>query len=166
MSPLAVKSSRLKYAFLLLMAFAFVGMGVFIIVRGKSDDAWLGWSCVLFFGAGIPLFAWQLFDSKPRLVLNDHGVFDRTLGIGVIPWEEIIGAELKSIQGNHFVCLQIRNPERWLGQISPLKRAMVSANQKLGFSLLNLNLGEINADPLAVYDLILKRVASAQSNDG
>ena len=165
MEAITVSSSKFKYALLLVIALSFVVGGALIIVRGEPGDVWLGWACVVFFGTGIPIFSWQLLDSRPRLVLDDQGVLDRTLGVGVIPWTEITGAELKSIQGNHFVCLQLRNPDRWLGQLSPLQRAMVSANERLGFSALNLNLGAINADPLVVYELILKRAAAAQLID-
>ena len=165
MTPITIKSSRLKYALLLLIGIAFVFAGVMMVTRGKPTDAWVGWTSIVFFGAGIPLFAWQFFDSRPRLVLNDEGVLDRTLGVGIIPWSQITGATLRSVHGNHFICLEVRNPEQWLERLSPLKRAMVSANEALGFTALNLNLGAVAADPTEIYELVLKKAAASQARD-
>jgi hypothetical protein len=166
MSPITIKSSRLKYAFLLLIAIAFVFIGAMMVTRGKATDAWVGWAIIVFFGAGIPLFAWQFYDSRPRLVLNDEGVLDRTLGVGIIPWSQITGATLRSVHGNYFICLEMRNPEQWLERLSPLKRAMVSANEALGFTPLNLNLGAVAADPREIYELVIKKAAASQVRDG
>jgi hypothetical protein len=160
MPPIAIHASRLKYALLLLAALGFVAGGVFIVLHGKPGDAWVGWMSILFFGAGIPLFGRQLLDARPRLVIDEHGILDRTLGVGVIPWSEITGASLGSVQGNHFICLELHHPESWLEKLSPIKRALVSANQALGFSALNLNLSAVAADPTEVLELIQKTIAA------
>jgi len=68
--------------------------------------------------------------------------------------------ERKSVQGNHFICLELRHPEPWLEKLSPIKRALVSANQALGFSALNLNLSAVAADPAEVLKLIQKAIAA------
>ncbi|GBG02800.1 hypothetical protein AZSI13_21270 [Azospira sp. I13] len=160
MPPITLHASRLKYALLLLATLGFVAGGVFILLHGKPGDAWVGWMSILFFGAGILLFGWQLVDARPRLVIDEHGILDRTLGVGVIPWSEITGASLGSVQGTPFICLELRHPERWLEKLSPIKRALVSANQALGFSALNLNLSAVAADPAEVLELIQKTIAT------
>ncbi|GGA37572.1 hypothetical protein GCM10010981_28410 [Dyella nitratireducens] len=117
---------------------------------------------ILFFGAGIPLFLWQLLDARPRLVIDDQGVFDRTLGVGVIPWSEITGAYVRSVNSADFICLELRDPTPWLQRLSPIKRAMVSANEAMGFTALNLNLSGVAADVQQVHELIVKMAASRQ----
>lgn len=166
MTPVSIKSSRLKYILLLIASLGFVAGGIFILIHGDAGDTWVGWMSIVFFGAGIPIFVWQLVDSRPRLVIDDQGILDRTLGVGVLPWSEITGAYLKSIRGNSFICLEVRNPERWIGKLSPVKRAMLSANEKLGFTALNLNLSAIAADPSQILELILKTITSRQQNHG
>ena len=156
MTPIAIKTSRLKYVLLLCAALGFIAGGIFIISHGKPDETWIGWMSVIVFGSGVPLFAWQLFDSRPRLVIDEQGILDRTLGVGVIPWSEITCAYVKSIQSNDFICLEVRNPERWLARLSPVKRAMVSANEALGFTVLNVNLSGVAADTSQILELILK----------
>ena len=158
---LVVKSSRIKFAFLILVAAGFVILGVFILVKGKSTDAWIGWSSIAFFGLGIPLFAKQLFDARPRVILDEAGVFDRTLGVGIIPWSEISGAYLKVIHGNAFICLVLKDSSRWTQNLSSTQRALVSAYEKLGFQPLNINLSGTAVDAELVLDVVLKKSGAA-----
>jgi len=104
-------------------------------------------------------FAWQLFDNRPRLTIDDLGIDDRTLSVGKIPWPEITDAYRRSIGGNEFICLEVRNPEMWLHKLSSTKRAMVKANRALGFTELSINLSGLAVDAAQVHELILKRVA-------
>lgn len=152
-------NSRLRYAVLLLGSLCFVAGGGFIVARVPGAQAWIGWMSIVFFGGCALIGLWQLFDPRPRLVIDGHGVFDRTLGVGVIPWADIVGAELAAIQGHPFVCLELRNPEYWLGKLSPWRRKIVRLNQGLGFAALNLNLSGVAADPHRVMVLILRRLA-------
>lgn len=163
MTSITFKSSRLKYAVLLLIAIFAVAVGAMMVMDAKAKDAWIGWGCIIFFGASIPLFAREVFNTQPRLVLNDEGVFDRTLGVGIIPWTEITGATLRSVNRNYFICLEVRNPKRWTARMPPLKRAMVSANKALGFAALNLNLSAIAADPMEVYTLVLDKAVASRA---
>ncbi|MBV8660269.1 MAG: hypothetical protein JO142_20820 [Burkholderiales bacterium] len=160
MNPVVIQSSRGKYVLLSITAIGFVIGGVFIVSHAKADDVWVGWMNIVFFGACVPIFVWQLIDSRPRLVINHEGIMDRTLGVGVIPWSEITGAHLRSIQGVCFICLDVRDQEKWVQKLSPVKRSLVSANKALGFTALNLNLSAVSEDPALIHELILKTIAS------
>ncbi len=159
---LVVGSSRTRYFFLLLAAIGFVVGGVFLVARGSGADAWVGWMSIAFFGAGIPLFARQLLDSKPRVILDDAGVFDRTLGVGAIPWSEIKGAYVKSVHGNSFVCLVLTDPDRWVRKLPAVQRKLVQTNEALGFQPLNINLSGTAVDPVLVLDIVLKKCSKAE----
>ncbi|MDZ7921580.1 STM3941 family protein [Rhodoferax sp.] len=166
MTSITFKSSKLKYAVLLFIAIFAVAVGVMMVTDAKAKDAWIGWGCIIFFGASIPLFAREVFNTQPRLILNGEGVFDRTLGVGIIPWTEITGATLRSVNRNYFICLEVHNPEHWTARMSPLKRAMVSANKVFGFAALNLNLSAIAADPMEVYTLVLNKAVASRARVG
>jgi hypothetical protein len=144
---------------LLMSALGFVVAGVFLVARGRSAEVWVGWMCIAFFGAGIPLFARQLFDARPRVVLDEDGVFDRTLGVGTIPWSDIEGAYIKIIHDNPFVCLRLRDADRWTRRLTPTQQRTVSANVKLGFQPLNINLLGTSVDPALVLDIVIKKSA-------
>lgn len=99
---------------------------------------------MVFFGAAVVLFSWQLMDARPRLIVDDHGVFDRTLGVGVIPWSEITEAYVRSIKNVDFICLGLRDPRP--AAASPIKRAVAAANKVTGFTALNINRNGTMAD--------------------
>ena len=152
MEKLVIGNARWKYVLLLGGCVGFVAVGVVILARGN----WFGLVPIIFFGSGIPIFVWQILDSRPRLVIDEHGVVDRTLGVGRIAWRDIEGAWVASINGNDFICLELRNGDEYRRRLSKVKRAMASANRKLGFTDFNLNLSGVNASTEQVFELLLK----------
>jgi len=165
MDKITISNSRSKYVLLLLVSVGFVGAGIFLASLGKAtEEKAAGWTSILFFGACGAVFIRQLFDFRPRLIIDEHGINDRTLGVGLIPWPEITDAYVKSIRGGDFICLKVRNPEMWLGNLSPVKRAMIKANLALGFTELNINLSGTNANTWQMLELIQKRSAASQKS--
>ena len=154
MVHLVIKSSRLLYIILLICTLGFVVGGIFLIIKGEA--VLIGWASIIFFGGGIPLFLWQLMDSRPRLIIDDEGVYDRTLKIGKISWEDVEGGYVKNISGSNFICLELKNEEKYLSQLNSIGKAAVSANVKLGFTPISLNLSGISEDPYEILNLILK----------
>jgi hypothetical protein len=156
-----IMASKVKYTVLLVIAIGFVACGILVLAKGKLADAWIGWMSILLFGAGIPLFFQEILRSTPRLIIHEKGVLDTSLGVGFIPWSDIIDAYAMSIQHNAFICPVLHNPEEWVEKLSPIKRAAVAANRALGFTEINLNLCGLQGDPHDVLELILKMAAQA-----
>lgn len=152
MEKLTIKNARWKNVLLLIGSFGFVAVGIRMIVHGES----FGWVPVLFFGCGIPIFIWQIADARPRLIIDEHGVTDRTLGVGRIAWSDIEAAYVRSISGNDFICLELKNPEKYKQRLSKVKQAMASANRGLGFTDFNLNLSGVNAKTEEIFELVMK----------
>jgi len=138
--------------------------GVFILImeysgrHRSSRGTMAGWSGIIFFGGCALVAVWQLIDSRPRLIIDEVGIFDRTLGVGVIPWAEIQGAYLRSVSGNDFICLHLRDSDRYLQRTNAVKRALAGANAALGFTPISLNLSGVAADSNDILELILKRI--------
>jgi hypothetical protein len=152
MEQLIIKNSRWKYVLLLIGCIGFVVAGIWMVFAGKP----FGWLSILFFGSGIPISIWQLADSRPRLIIDEHGVSDRTLGVGRIAWGDIEAAYVRSISGNDFICLELRNPEKYSEKLSKVKRAMAAANRSLGFTDFNLNLSGVDVRTEEVFELVMK----------
>jgi hypothetical protein len=152
MEKLIIKNSRWRYVLLLIASIGFVVAGIWMVMRGKP----FGWAAIVFFGSSLPLFIWQIVDSRPRLVVDEHGVTDRTLGVGRIPWGDIEVAYVRSINGNDFICLELRNREKYWQKLSKVKRAMAAANRGLGFTDFNLNLSGVDVNTDELFELIMK----------
>jgi hypothetical protein len=152
MEKLVIKNSRWKYVLLFVGCIGFVAAGIWMVITGNS----FGWLAILFFGGGIPICIWQIADTRPRLVIDEHGVLDRTLGVGRIAWSDIETAYVRSISGNDFICLELKNTEEYARKLSKVKRAMVAANRNLGFTNFNLNLSGVDARTAEVFELVMK----------
>lgn len=152
MEKLIIKNSRWKHLLLLIGCIGFVAAGIWMVIKGKP----FGWVAILFFGSGIPVSIRQIADSRPRLVIDEHGVLDRTLGVGRIPWSDIEGAYVRSISGNDFICLELKNSDEYRQKLSKVKRAMAAANRDLGFTDFNLNLSGVDVRTEEVFELLMK----------
>lgn len=164
MEKLIIKNARRKYVLLLIGCLGFVAAGIWMVIDGKL----FGWLAILFFGSGVPISIWQIADSRPRLIIDEHGVLDRTLGVGRIAWSDIEAAYVRSISRNDFICLELKNPEKYAQKLSKVKRAMAAANRNLGFTDFNLNLSGVDARTDEVFELVMKYcqvVAEAQPNN-
>ena len=152
MEKLIIQNSRWKHVLLLIGCIGFVIAGIWMVIHGKP----FGWLAILFFGSGIPIFIWQISDSRPRLIIDERGVLDRTLGVGLIAWTDIEAAYVRSIGSNDFICLELKNAEEYAQKLSKVKRAMASANRHLGFTDFNLNLSGVDASTDEVFELLMK----------
>ena len=150
--PLEIRTSRLPYAiFLVLIAFS-AADGIYIIRVG--GPTWIGWMRIAPL-ALIPLFVWQLVDTRPILVIDDAGVLVKTLGVGRIPWEEITGAHKR---GGTCVCLDLIDAEKYVSKLNAVRRVTIKMNVKFGYSPILVNLLGTKNNPDQVIELILKMV--------
>src|SRR5690349_10545595 len=92
MAPLVFESARGKLVLHLATSVGFVLAGVLILLSGRAGGGIIGAMSILFFGGCALVLGRQLFDARPRLVIDDAGVLDRTLKVGVIAWEDILDA--------------------------------------------------------------------------
>ncbi len=158
-----VARSAPAHRFLLLVgALGFVVLGVFLTLH---EHQIVGGMTIMFFGACTLMGVRQLFDNRPRLVIDDSGVWDRTLEVGVIEWPDIRGAFIKTMSGHAFVCLELRDPVKYTSRLSPIVRRTVSLNQSLGFTDLSLNVAGTDLSADRVLEIILQELARRRSAD-
>ncbi len=81
-------------------------------------------SCVIFFGMGIPVFLFKLFDRRAGVVINEKGIY--RMGVfnyhDVIPWEHITHCTIGRIQRTKLLHIHVDNVEEILAQHPPFKR--------------------------------------------
>jgi hypothetical protein len=151
---ISIAGSRWKTVLVLIGSLVFVAGGVGMVCLGDRkgvrdfETRAAGAVSILFFGACAGVAVWQLFEQRAKIVIDDHGVLDRTLGVGPIAWRDI----------EH----DVADPDRYLANASPLRRALASANVALGYTPLTINLSLLAADPDEVFELILRRLELAR----
>src|SRR5689334_5031924 len=68
---------------------------------------WVGIAGVIFFGAATVVGIVQGTRRGPRLTIDEQGIHDRTLGVGVIEWSDITNAEPYGVARQPFLALQL-----------------------------------------------------------
>ena len=154
MQELRLRKSPWKAVRLLLGSGLFVAIGWWML--GEPDSPkWAAWLCIVFFGLGVPISLFQLFDRRPQIIVNDVGVFDRMMHHEFINWEIIRDAYLVEIHQQTFLCLVVDEtfePSRRKGKF---KQGVASLNKGLGFQELNISLGFVNIDVVRFAEFIL-----------
>lgn len=133
---------------------AFVAMGVLIVASGRG--LLIGIASIAFFGGCAAVLVHRPLDEKPRLVIDDRGVLDSTLLVGVIAWEDILDAQPAKISGQPFVALRLRNDAKYTDRLGPVHQRLVQLNEAMGFEALNLSLSALDADSYTIAALIAR----------
>ena len=151
-------NSKLKYVKFFLTSMACVAFGAFMILDGGKVI--FGWLLIGIVVPTIPIFLWQIFDSRPRLILDEDGVIDRTLGVGKIFWKDIKGLSVRTDYKIDSVCLYTDEDsnQRYLSNLSSIRRKLLRANVALGWPLLNLNLSGVNGSTEEIFQAIVQRI--------
>ena len=154
MTEYKLYKSRSKAIKLLLLSSLFVCVGIFLLSKPDTSRL-MAWSCILFFGLGIPLVLFQLLNKRPQIIVNEVGIFDRTVHKDFLNWEIIHDAYLVRIHQERFICLVV--DEQFEPSISQgkFKQKMARAAKAIGFQELNLNVGNLSVKPERLMEFIL-----------
>jgi len=163
MKEVVINTSAWKSILFLAGCLIFVIGGIFIIFYGKgSNSTPVGILSIVFFGFGFFVLLRQGLDRRPRIVIDEKGVTDRTLGVGRIDWEDIETVQLTSVFTNNFVVLKLKNNEKYLQKLSNISKKLTKVNKDLGFGALNLNLSMLDMKPKKIYEIVRSRIADKQ----
>lgn len=156
------KSSR-KGIRLIALCLPFVIIGFWMISKEQigTFDYIMGWLCVSFFGLGIPLGIFVLFDKRPQIIINENGILDRTLKQGEIKWEQIIETYPIDIHNQKFISIVVdetfefkKKQYKWAEKL----------NEFIGAQKLNLNLSQIKIDEIELSEL-LNKIINSEKNE-
>lgn len=158
-SEIKIYMSAKRIIRMILLVSLFVALGAFLISLPKEENIYryyVGWACVLFFGLGFPAGIYQLYKIRtPKIILNEIGVFDRTLHKEFINWEVIQDAYLGAINNQKFIALVIDENFEPSKKKGKFMRSISNMNKALGFQELNLGLSMTDVDEEKLLQIIL-----------
>jgi hypothetical protein len=122
--------SRWRMALLLAGCLGFIVAGLWMAgVLGEGPDPnggsrrippelvpYVGWLCVIFFGACLPIIAKRLFEQDAQVEIGRVGIRVRQWSEAVIPWDEISGVSVWSYQRQRHIMLNLHRPEAFPGR--------------------------------------------------
>jgi len=106
-----------------------VAVGAVLATRGSASIATrsFGILCSVFFGFCAIVIARRLFDSRPVLLINEAGIFDRRATDRMVPWSAI--AKIGE--------MRVRNQQFYLFELSQPARQFIDDRYKRSLSTLN-----------------------------
>jgi hypothetical protein len=146
MDPVVIGARRRHWAVVAAVGTSLAVVGGALI--GLQFRAAVGWVTLVVAGAAALFGAWQFYDGRPRVVIDDRGVLDRRFAIGLIPWTDIEGVRLKRMHGRAQLCLDLRDAAKYTSRLPSSLQRMVHLNRELGLTDLSVDLTGLTSDPV------------------
>jgi hypothetical protein len=152
-------SDRRRVLLLLLATLALVAASAFI-VRSQQAKFFVILGCIgVAFFTAVSIAALRMFlDTSPRLILDEDGLYDRTMRTPKIPWNTIVSMEIRTIRSSSFICLELTDEEERLRALPRLKRLTASSNRGMGFGVFNVNPSALPLTVDEIFTLIVAHV--------
>jgi hypothetical protein len=158
-NPIVIPLSKIKILLILLGSIAFVAGGLWlwfhageIRYRNPIYVKAVAGAAVGFFGLCGVFGLFKLFDSAPGLIVDEEGIIDNSsaLAAGRIPWSDIRGFEIRTVQNQKLLTIEVHNPEKYVQRAHVLKRPLVAINARSfgGPIQISSNALKINLDEL------------------
>ncbi len=148
---------------MILLCSVFIAIGIWGLKTGEIP-ALISWLSIGFFGLGYPVGLFHLFDSRPQIIINETGIFDRTTHKDFINWEIIKDAYPIDIHRQKFICLIVDENFRPSKEKNKERQYMEALNEAIGMQELNLSLGQIKIDAEKLTKFIVRMSASDKPN--
>ena len=124
-----VKYVGLLFGALLMMAACYVC----VFLHGGTIATVAGWFGFVFFGFAFLKILWDLLRPATKVIISDDGIEDRRWRVGVVPWAEITAIDLRRMGSAKFLCLEVRDPNKYIARMTGFRRLCVWANGLLGY---------------------------------
>lgn len=137
MPTFVAKPSIWRQLLLLAGALGFVVAGAWIAGLLGSDypqgREWLGWVCMIFFGACLVGIGLRLFESDDVLRIGPSGIWYRHWSTDTIPWHQITKVGVWEHRGQRTVLLHLVDPSRFpsttlAGKLAAANRALTGGD--------------------------------------
>jgi hypothetical protein len=152
-------TDRRRVLLLLLATLALVIAAAFLVRSNQSSTIIvIGYIAALLFTSISIALVRMFLDRTPRLILDETGLFDRTMKTPKIPWNTILSMELKTIRGSSLICLELPDEDERLYALPPIQRWTASFNRATGAGLFNVNASALPLSAEEIFTLIVAHV--------
>lgn len=115
-----------------------------------------------FFGFGTIFFVFRTILNRNLIVVDENGIMDNTsaVSLGFIEWEDILDIKLNAFNaeelGGKFITIILADEDKYLDRVSPLKKPVILANMKLGYSPANITLNSSRVPIEEFYEKLIE----------
>ncbi len=90
----------------------------------------------------------------PCIVLNDEGVFDRRLKVGVIRWDDIRRMKWHNLHGADYISLELRNHETYDARRPAWLKLLSQVQRVFGMSSLSISTSGLDMDTRSILQIL------------
>lgn len=131
-------TSRTKLLGLLGLTCVMVGMSCFLTTLPGLARV-VGWIGVGFFGLGFIACPVMFFRTGPQVIINDEGIQDHRLKVGVIRWDDVRSLFIRRVQSTRFLCIDVVDPQKYLSRLPRWTRPMIPLAESMGLPALTIS---------------------------
>ena len=151
--------SKLKLLGPLALTCAMVAMCYFVARMPGVFERVVGWVGVAFFGLGFIAFPIMFFRTGAQVIINDEGIEDRRMKVGVIRWEDIVSLHIASIESTKFLCIEVDDPQKYLDRLPRWTRPLTAATKAMNLPPLAIGFAGLSPGLKEVWAHVQERVA-------
>ena len=143
------------------LALGLVGLAAGAAILRLHYSARLGWGIATLSGIFALLQLRSLGEEVERVVVDDAGIRDSNLPVGLIGWSEVRGASVQRVGSFEVVVLELRDPERVIRRLPAVRQLIAREALKAGLPGVYLNLVGTDGDPRRIAEAINGRTSRA-----
>jgi hypothetical protein len=139
------------------LATGLVGLAIGAAILLLQLSPQLGWGMVALSGIYALVQLRSLGEEVERVVIDDGGIRDSILPVGVIGWDEVRGASVQSLGSVQVVALQLRDPERFIRRLPGARQFIARKALEAGLPGVYLTLVGTDGDARTIAEVINRR---------
>lgn len=102
----------------------------------------------------------KISDRGPCVVINEEGINDKRLGLGVIRWSDIESVRMHGVGAAYFISLELFDKETYLRRQPGYIRLTNQAWRFYNVSPINIKVAYMDVAPDDLFEIILRGVES------
>jgi hypothetical protein len=125
-----VSRTKLQHGVLLGGVLGVIGLAALLLAGPLLPDGRTIGLINLALAAGVLIYVLRTArDPRPRLVVDDAGLWYRDWSLGVVPWAQVADAYIVGSRLNTFACVEVRSPEALLAGLDDKARRRLRSNR-------------------------------------
>ena len=104
------------------------------------------------------------FDRGPCIILNEEGINDKRLKLGVIRWSDIEGVRMQGVGGAYFISIELFDSEPYLSRQPTYTRISKKIWRLYNISPIHIKVAYIDVAPDELFEMIMSEVELNRAN--
>jgi hypothetical protein len=96
--------------------------------------------------------------SDQELVIDESGILDPSLGVGLIEWEDVVDAHIDTNYNQQYLSVHVRNAEKYLSRLGEPRRSKYVMHRNLGFTSFSVPISAEGLDPMTLLHEVKVRI--------